>query len=275
MQTIEVKNLTDLFDEIRKLQTFALDKQIANPGVSDIIFRGQQDARWELKTTLERYSRAEITMPGYHRMLQRIAPAVASYTGREWDLDTEFDFDRINFPHIPAYPFSVYVRHHGFPSPLLDWTRSPYLALYFALCDAGKNNGDAAIYAYIDNPEGVHSKTAGQPVIINHGPYTVTHARHFVQQAQYTVCINQNDSGAWAYTSHENCFAIRDDDQDYLRKIVFSTDLKGDALEQLDEMNINAYSLFNNEEGLMHMMAFREIPMNLEDNPQAEKLIGR
>jgi FRG domain len=37
----------------------------------------------------------------------------------------------LDFKGLPAYDLLIYTRHHGFPSPLLDWTRSAYIAAFF------------------------------------------------------------------------------------------------------------------------------------------------
>ena len=100
--------------------------------IPDPLFRGLADPSWGLQTTLERYSAKEYTVRHYFETIRSVRPEVQSFIGNRWNFDPEF----VQFPDghrtIEEYEFMIYLRHHGFPSPLLDWTRSPYVAAFFA-----------------------------------------------------------------------------------------------------------------------------------------------
>jgi hypothetical protein len=73
---------------------------------------------------------------------------VETFTGTNWEIPnydevvktvtTDYDVFSLGgtFGRTPGYEYMAYLRHHGFPSPLLDWTRSPYIAAYFAFSNA-------------------------------------------------------------------------------------------------------------------------------------------
>ena len=67
----------------------------------------------------------------YFGVVRGVRPAVVSLTGRAWQL-SEGPVDEGHHGPPPGYEFMIYMRHHGFPSPLLDWSRSPYVAAFFA-----------------------------------------------------------------------------------------------------------------------------------------------
>src|SRR5579871_975887 len=67
---------------------------------------------------------------------------------QRWDIEPHTYRDRMRDAdagvffkaQFPGYDYMAYLRHHGFPSPLLDWTRSPYVAAFFAFRDLGGVN---------------------------------------------------------------------------------------------------------------------------------------
>lgn len=164
---------------------------------------------------------------------------------------------------MEIYSYMVDLRHHGFPSPLLDWSSSPYVAAYFAFRDILQCETDVSIFVYLESTSeiGLKGGEGDTPDIYRFGPYVKTDRRHFIQQSQYTICIIRDNTpdGEWRYASHEDVFARNDPNQDVLWKfnIPYSDRLK--VLKQLDHYNINALSLFGSKESLMETMALREI----------------
>ena len=228
------------------------------------LFRGQGKACWKLKTTLERYGEHPCTMREYWRLIRGIKSHVESTTERRWETG-EYPESEPE-PHGPpvGYEFMVYTRHHGFPSPLLDWSASPYVAAFFALRSApslegvADLDGEAAIYCYQEYWEGAKSWGSLDPHIIGLGPTITTTPRHFRQQSWYTICRVLRD-GHYAYANHEEVFQQGDSAQDVLTKYRIPLSQWRQFRDRLSLMNINAYTLFGNEEGLMETLAYRAI----------------
>ena len=90
-------------------------------GRSKMLFRGQANASWRLDTTLERFQPGEVALLAYNRYLVRIHGQIESYTGKRWPIVRDPDVNPEWLLDPPNYELMVYARHHGFPSPLLDW----------------------------------------------------------------------------------------------------------------------------------------------------------
>jgi hypothetical protein len=190
-----------------------------------ILFRGQADAEWSLSTTLERRAGGPFHVLSYLECAIRHRSEIESFTGVRWNIpafpelknDVD-DWPGRSFIRLPAYDYLVYLRHHGFPSPLLDWTESPYVAAYFAYSEPLEN--DRAVFSFIDNTDGSKGGVVGDALITQHGPHVMTDKRHFAQKAWYTTCTRRSDQEKRDYfCPHEEAFIRRDQTQDVLIKI--------------------------------------------------------
>lgn len=106
-------------------------------------FRGQRKFEWGLQSTLERtveqyngyakLGRSRLSMPTIqNQLIAAFQRAAHLYTK---DLPTS------NQPE----DWLALMQHHGCPTKLLDWTYSPYVALYFAIFE--KSDEDGALWA--------------------------------------------------------------------------------------------------------------------------------
>lgn len=107
-----------------------------------LLFRGQANSDWKLRTTLDRTAKRDLLFSAYYQLIcGRMGPEVKTFAGvdvPEYDSKASTKFcDRellmnFEFPPMDLYRYMVYLRHFGFPSPLLDWSRSPYVAAFLA-----------------------------------------------------------------------------------------------------------------------------------------------
>jgi hypothetical protein len=116
---------------------------ISNLSDSQYLFRGQKEQQWKLRTSFHRGGRYQIhkfineDVPQLHRRLSSITP----------------HFFNLDCP-VQNWAFWNLLQHHGYPTPLLDWTYSPYVAAFFAFQEWPKNYTDnefARIYIFNSN----------------------------------------------------------------------------------------------------------------------------
>jgi len=111
-----------------------LKARLFNTPYRKYIFRGQANSVWPLRSLFHREGRADLyrftqqDVPLMHRRLSGLLSL---------PLDITTNDNRGTFVHL--------LQHHGYPTPLLDWSFSPFVAAFFAFREhrraAANNNG--------------------------------------------------------------------------------------------------------------------------------------
>lgn len=269
MRKINVSSWEQFEEQLRTLEGGRTKLRSNHSNISSFLFRGQSHSGWGLTTTLERSRSGNLSLRQYYRLISVVKPQVESLTATEWPIPGVAEYDawlseRVHMAAAPqGYEYMVYLRHHGFPSPLLDWTRSPYVAAYFAFRHARAEVKDVSVFAYLEDTGEGKSWTSAEPHVHGLGPDIRTHRRHFLQQSEYTVCLVRD--GEWRYARHEDAFACSESGQDLLWKFCIPSTERLKVLRFLDRVNLNAYSLFGTDETLMETLAFRELEQREND----------
>ena len=224
--------------------------------VSAPVFRGQASARWTLATTLERESGPDV--PLSHFYTHTVYPSLRMLRG-ELGIDLP-PLGDLNIPIrdiprlLPIQEQMAMLRHFGAPSPLLDWSYSPYVAAYFAFAPpVAPTTKSVAVFVFREfagEGKGYEGDKSHIGVI---GRWIAVHRRHIRQQSTYTLCV-RDVGGQVVFASHE----IPEDAQpfsflnfDQITKFELPTSERDVALEALAQMNVTEYSLFETRDSLV------------------------
>lgn len=120
----------------KKFQEMLGDELFNRDGV-ELIYRGQRKSDWALESTLERAFKGEINPEIALKLLDNFKLAIRGRVSDNILLKED------------AKDFWTLGQHFGLKTPVLDWTKSPFVALYFAFSkqdSRGEKNPYRAVY---------------------------------------------------------------------------------------------------------------------------------
>jgi hypothetical protein len=212
------------------------------------LFRGQENNTWKLRTAFHRSGRASL----YRFMSQDVTQLhrnLSGLTAHRFNLDNAHDYAA----------FLAMVQHHGYPTPLLDWTYSPFIAAFFAYRNAPPSAVKDGARVRIFVLDGVSWNTAFErarvlsPAFLHMTvlePLALNNPRVVPQQA---VSVVTNIDDLELYIRHKE----REVSKVYLSAIDLPASERATVMRELDLMGINAGSLFPGLDGACQQLKER------------------
>lgn len=247
----------------------------------NILFRGQENAEWKIKSTLERAGIREIPFAEYYEQIDYLKPEINSFgyhferkikpSGYDFDFS---DWRKISTNQFPELDYLTYLRHHAFPTPLIDVTQSEYIALFFA-CenvkygeDAEVREPNAKVFALLEDDIGNLGGT-NLPELHKIGHYIETDPRHIAQQSEYILSaeFKSGKKPEWLFIPFSQALEYEKEMDEIISeegrvvpKKIYEIEIEGSAkkniLAELARMNINHYTLYLNEDALIQKLKY-------------------
>ena len=237
-------------------------------------FRGQREASWGLDTSLDRGVRREKFSPHSSSLYH-----LNRKTEMQGLLYRFQQYAHTHLPHVPVTDdlsswYSL-MQHYCAPTPLLDWTESPYVGLYFAI-ENKASESHSAVWA-IDSDwleakgrqllkeknipftpvEGSPTEVAEEtnrllrgteaPLVLRINP-AMSNPRLFAQQGLFLCKLIEQASVGQLLMAMVMYPTLTD--SPVIRKLDIRSDLRIKFLKRLRAMNIHRASLFPGLDGL-------------------------
>jgi hypothetical protein len=192
------------------------------------IFRGQANCEWRLESSLTRAIRESYPEASTPEQMQQLAAQHLSAYKRNIRGRCSLDINSAGKDRLWALG-----QHFGLHTPLLDWTRSPYVGLFFSLfgpCTSGKR----ALWALFEFDLDSDVESKGLRVV-----HPLSHEnQRLVSQNGLFLDVPVGQSADEIIATGE--------DMDYVTmyKFEFPDAIRSDVLAALNNMNINHASLF-------------------------------
>jgi len=205
----------------------------------DFVWRGQADSSWLLEPTLDR-SLKDIKKIGNTRTInEHLKRFKYASRGRRG----------INPPGLENdNDWWALAQHNGLATPLLDWTKSPFVSAFFAFASSVNSSTDFRViygidqWSFIKKSEEIqkaHKGSTRAPIIEFVEPLSDENARLVNQGGLFTRSPAGMDIESWMKKHYKK-------NEKYIRvwKMIIAENERETILKSLNRMNINHSSLF-------------------------------
>jgi hypothetical protein len=203
---------------------------------SHYVWRGQRDSKWRLESSLDRILKRKPRMNREKLAKEHLENFKYSVRGRRGENPQLFDNDNA---------WWSLGQHFGLATPLLDWTESPFVALYFAMENSIKTtSGKRAVWALGSferkNEEIKRDWDSDErpPIIERIKPLQDENYRLVSQSGLFTRSPLGIPIDAWVDEKY------KDFNKGILIKFTIPEEDRRDCLRTLNRMNINHLTLF-------------------------------
>jgi len=216
---------------------FALDQK------NGVVFRGQA-RHWPLQTSFHRAGKADILayLDNEVQQLERLL-----------NIHTQHVYDTNDDKQLGA--LLNLAQHHGYPTPLLDWTKSPFVAAFFAFEKEEDLKKDGAVTIFLFN-EKAWSKRVGRTVPAR-APNLILRTLELPSYGNPRVLPQQ--SITMFSNAHDIEGIIKDNElktQLYLKAVRIPVTDREEAMRDLSLMGVTWGSLFPGIDGMCRQLRY-------------------
>lgn len=214
----------------------------------DLLFRGQGKPH-RLRTTFHRAGRANLAR-FFSEDVAELYRYLSARLGHAFDLGKLEDFGAL----------LCLAQHHGYPTPLLDWSASPYVAAFFAYRNLNTDSTSNTVRIYVFDHTRWHQNHLPMPgwaagsLHISVAQFSARNNERMLPQQSVSTVTNIDDMETYITAAAGG---------PYLRALDLPVSERENVMRELGRMGVTASALFPGLDGICETLKERNFPVPL------------